>query len=313
MVLDGARADEQPGTDLRVGQAVTGQPCHLGLLSGQRVISPAHSLADCLARGEQLAPGSFGECPGAHRLQHLVGGAQLLARIGPPVLTAQPLAVDQVRAGQLGADAGPAKVLDRRAVVPLGRLALAEQAASPRLDPQHPVGRGHPGTFGQPFQDGREELHIAGPGCRLGQLGHDMGSVPHRFAFECTPRRVVCGSGLPEAVVQDRARIVCPADQGGRGVCSRLPGDGLDQLRRLPFLAPPGREHHHGVRDGRISCRLRDQVIFFDEPRRRGQLSGENVRSGQVIERERQVHERAGVTGELDLASGQGAPGLEIP
>ena len=60
-------------------------------------------------------------------------------------------------------------------------------------------------------------------------------------------------------------------------------------------------------------ARLRDQVIFFNEPRRYSQLSGENVRSGQVVERERQVHERASVAGELDLANGQGTPGLEIP
>jgi hypothetical protein len=54
-------------------------------------------------------------------------------------------------------------------------------------------------------------------------------------------------------------------------------------------------------------------MIFFNEPRRHAQLTGENVRSGQVVERERQVHKRAGVAGELDLASGQGPPRLEIP
>ena len=223
-----------------------------------------------------------------------------------PVLAAQPLAVEQVRAGQLGADAGPAQPLDRLAVAPLGRLALAEQGADPGLDPQHPLGRGHAGAFGQPLQSGREELHVAGPGRRLGQLGHDMGPVPHRFAFECPPRGVVCGGVLPEAVVQHRARVVRPADQGGRGACGRLPRDGLDQLRRLLLPAPPGREHHRGIRNGRVPGRLRDQVIFFDQPRRRGQLAGENVGSGQVVERERQVHERAGVAGELDLAERPG-------
>jgi hypothetical protein len=37
VVLDRARADEQPGADLRVGRAVPGQPRDLGLLGGQRV------------------------------------------------------------------------------------------------------------------------------------------------------------------------------------------------------------------------------------------------------------------------------------
>jgi hypothetical protein len=35
VVLDGVGADEQPGADLRVGQAVAGQPRDLGLLGGQ--------------------------------------------------------------------------------------------------------------------------------------------------------------------------------------------------------------------------------------------------------------------------------------
>jgi len=34
VVLDRARADEQPGADLRVGQAVAGQPRDLSLLWG---------------------------------------------------------------------------------------------------------------------------------------------------------------------------------------------------------------------------------------------------------------------------------------
>ncbi len=35
VVLDRARADEQPGADLRIGQAIPGQPGDLGLLGGQ--------------------------------------------------------------------------------------------------------------------------------------------------------------------------------------------------------------------------------------------------------------------------------------
>ena len=36
VVLDGARADEQPGADLRVGEAVAGEPRDLRLLGGER-------------------------------------------------------------------------------------------------------------------------------------------------------------------------------------------------------------------------------------------------------------------------------------
>jgi hypothetical protein len=38
VVLDRARADEQPGGDLGVGQAIPGQPGDLGLLRGERAV-----------------------------------------------------------------------------------------------------------------------------------------------------------------------------------------------------------------------------------------------------------------------------------
>ena len=117
----------------------------------------------------------------------------------------------------------------------------------------------------------------------------------------------------PQAVVQHRARVGREAGQPARAACGRLLRAGLDQLRRLPFPAPPGREHHRGIRNRRVPGRLRYQVIFFDQPRCRGQLAGQNVGSGQVVERERQVHEGPVFAGELDLASGQAMPGLEVP
>ena len=39
VVLDGACAEEQPGADLGIRQAVTGQPGDLGLLRGQLIIA----------------------------------------------------------------------------------------------------------------------------------------------------------------------------------------------------------------------------------------------------------------------------------
>jgi hypothetical protein len=67
------------------------------------------------------------EAPDAHRGQHLIGGAKVLARIGPAVLAAQPFPVEQVGAGQLRADLGAPEALDRFPVPALGRLAVTEQ------------------------------------------------------------------------------------------------------------------------------------------------------------------------------------------
>src|SRR4029450_5415757 len=105
-----------------------------------------------LAGGEQLAGGALGERLHPHRREQLVSGAQLLTRVQPAALAAQPFAVDKMRAGELGADAGTAgpphpfpeerrragepgadagtaEPVDRLTVEVLGRLALAQERA----------------------------------------------------------------------------------------------------------------------------------------------------------------------------------------
>ena len=120
VVLDRARADEQPRADLGVGEPLVGQPRDLGLLGGQRFAGLTGSrvggsrgaLADGLAGSRQLAAGPLGEPLHAHRVQHAVGGAQLLPRVHAAALAAQPLPVEQVTAGQLGTEPGAAQVVD---------------------------------------------------------------------------------------------------------------------------------------------------------------------------------------------------------
>ena len=85
--------------------------------------APAHRLAG----GQQLAAGALGERLGPEAAEHLVGGAQLLARVDAPVLAPQPFAVEQVGAGELDADPGALEPLDRLAVERVGLLALAHQ------------------------------------------------------------------------------------------------------------------------------------------------------------------------------------------
>jgi len=77
-----------------------------------------------------------------------VGGPQLLACIGTSVLKAQPLAVEQVRAGQFGPQRRTSEPVDRLAVEALGGLALAQQRARARLDSQPEPGLAGPGDAG---------------------------------------------------------------------------------------------------------------------------------------------------------------------
>ena len=65
-------------------------------------------LAGAFAGGQQLDAGPFGEGLGAHRGEHLMRGAQLLARVAAAALAAQPFAVHQVGAGELGSRPGTA-------------------------------------------------------------------------------------------------------------------------------------------------------------------------------------------------------------
>ena len=114
------------------------------------------ALADFLARGQELAPGPLGERLHAHRRQHLVGGPQLPARFNAAALAAQPLAVEQVTAGELHADAGTAEAGDRLPVEAVGDVALAEQGADAGNDAQRPLAGRHTRALGQPLQCGRD-------------------------------------------------------------------------------------------------------------------------------------------------------------
>jgi len=73
--LDGARADEQPGADLRVRKPVPGETRHLPLLpvSSSRVTDGA--LAHFVAGDEQFDPGALDERFHAHIHEHRVGGS----------------------------------------------------------------------------------------------------------------------------------------------------------------------------------------------------------------------------------------------
>jgi len=93
-----------------------------------------------------------------------VGSVQLLAGIQAAALAAQPLAVEEMGAGRLGAEARLVQVGDRVAVELLGGAALAEQGADEGLDPQDPFGGRYPGASRCPDPTlwPRAARHLAG-------------------------------------------------------------------------------------------------------------------------------------------------------
>src|SRR5215208_3039407 len=112
MPLDGSRADEQLCADLRVRQTVAGEARNVRFLFGQVVACLLAACTHCHSRGSQLLSGALLEPLHRHRAEHLVCGAQLAARIDSAVRSSKPLAVEQVRAGKLAADASVAEMRD---------------------------------------------------------------------------------------------------------------------------------------------------------------------------------------------------------
>jgi deferrochelatase/peroxidase EfeB len=99
-------ADPSRNNDFSYAADPDGRQVPLG--AHMRRMNPDGARAHRLAGGGQLAPGPLGERRQAHRVQHLVRRAQLDAGVGAAVVPAQPFAVQQVGAGQIHPDPGPA-------------------------------------------------------------------------------------------------------------------------------------------------------------------------------------------------------------
>src|SRR5215217_407731 len=125
--LDGAWAEEEAGADLGVRETVAGELGDLALLCGQVVTCLGGALSQLLARCHQFTAGAFGEGLHAHRGELVVGGAELGARVDPAILAAKPLAVEQMRTGQLRPQPRAAQPSDRFAVAALGGLGFVEE------------------------------------------------------------------------------------------------------------------------------------------------------------------------------------------
>jgi hypothetical protein len=181
--LDGVGADEQLGPDLGIGESLPGQTRDLGLLSGEFRGSgddmPGHRLTD----GLRLAAGALGEGTGTEPGEHLMSRPQSGAGVGATVLAAKPFPVQQMRPGELDADAGTAESLGRLAVERLGRVPLGEEGLRAGPDAQCPVRAGGVGRLGQPLQrdGGRATLTAAHGG--LDQLGQSPAPRTTRTAL----------------------------------------------------------------------------------------------------------------------------------
>ena len=101
MPLDGARAEEKLGADLRIRQPVAGEPGDLLLLRRELIPGVLPAAAHLLPRGEELVPGTFRERLRADGEECLMRHAQLLASVTAAILAPQPFPVEQTRTGEV--------------------------------------------------------------------------------------------------------------------------------------------------------------------------------------------------------------------
>src|SRR6185312_12949285 len=90
--------------------------------------------------------------------------------VDAPAFAAQPLAVVQMRTGELDTHAGTGQPLDRLPIQALGLVALAQQSPRARLDPERPVAATRAGNLGEPLERIGRELGLATAGGRHDQL-----------------------------------------------------------------------------------------------------------------------------------------------
>src|SRR4051794_35574665 len=178
----------------------------LGLLGGQLVAGLDGAFADMLAGRQELALGPSGERLGPHAREHLERGAQLFAGVEPAALAPQPLAVEQVGAGELHADARACEPFDRLAIEAVGLVAFVEERAAAGVDPECPVGAAGAGRLQYARERVGRELGLSRPGSGLDQLGQRPDSralLVEALGLAGDGQGLV---GATEAVVKDAAQ-----------------------------------------------------------------------------------------------------------
>src|SRR3954452_22155987 len=175
MPLDGTRAEEEPRTDLRIRQALTGKRSDLSLLRGQVVARLALTLARLLASHLKLSACAIGESLHADRRELVVGSTELDTRVDPAIFAAQPLPVEQMSPGELRTQPGAGQPLDRLAMQAIGSLTLAHECPAARLDSQTPVGAAGRGGRHHALERTGRDLGPRGADRRFDQLGRCPG------------------------------------------------------------------------------------------------------------------------------------------
>ena len=259
--LDGAGAEEQAGADVRVREPVTGQLGDLTLLRGEIVARLCDAPAAPLASRDEFAGGALRERLHAHRREQLVRDVELGARVEATAFAPQPFAVQQMRAGELSADARSAEMVDRHAEPAIGDSIVGEQRPGTRFDAARPMGARGLCLVGQPVEGVGRKIGPAAARGRLDQLAQPP--VLRDDLSILTGGRGGCECVLvaAEAVEEDRARVRADGHSDSLSASARLALRHLDEVflspSRSSCLATPRPSARRKARSGSPSPRGR--------------------------------------------------------
>ena len=222
-------ADEQLGRDLSVGLALGGEPGDLLLLRGELVTGFRCSCARVFARGQQLDPRTVRECGRSHRFEDLVGGSEMYPCVAATARPPQPFAVEQMRARQLGRQAGMAEVVERFAIESLGRVVGGEQRTGAEQQTERPGRAARIRPFAEAIQRGPGGIFIAGADGRLDHIGESVCPEPENVLLK-DPQRVQASLLVAaKAEFENREQVLDDRHAEPLAAGERLGGDAVGE------------------------------------------------------------------------------------
>ena len=293
MPLDGPRAEEQLRTDLVVRPPVAREARDLDLLGRELVDRLGCPPADRLPGRDELAPRPLGEGVHADLCEEVVGRPELLARIDPPALPAQPLPVEQARPGTFRTQARPIQEVDRVAVELVGGRPVRHQSPPARLEAQPPGRVDLPDVLAQSIQTLDRALLVPRPRGRLDQLAER----PHRHE---QLRRVVARLDrrgqrffvAAEPVHDDGVGPVGVLDRGPLAARGGVPDGRGDQVGRLELASAKPREDERTVGTDPRAGGIPDRIRLGDEQGGPAEVAGQADRLAEHVDAHREDLER---------------------
>ena len=245
----------------------------------------------------------------------VVGEAQLVPRVDAAVLTAEPLAVDEVGTCQLRADPGALESVDRVAVEVLGRRVPADQRMRSSLDSRPPVGSRGAGRLDETVVRIPRLLGRAASGGGFDQLD-EAGGVDHEALGVEGVRRGRSGERLvvtAETVVEDGARVVVEGEPGTLPPVRRASYRLLAHLGGAVLSSSPARDERRAVGRHRDLEGVGEEAQLADELIGGSELANERVGDDASGEGGREYREQPRSAPELDVTCRQQLIGLVVP